>query len=72
MMMKGGETREREAGGLEAKRKTGEKSDEGRQARQPRYGLDLGFSISISVTERAARRGIKKQNLRDAFHVGPL
>lgn len=36
------------------------------------YRLYLRFSISISVTERAGKRGTEKQNLRDAFHVGLL
>lgn len=69
MMMKGWDEGEERSG---SKRKQERKSDEAGQSLQPRYRLDLGFSISISVTERAARLGIEKENLRDVFHVGLL
>lgn len=57
-MMKGWDEEEERSG---SKKKWVWKSDDARQPLQPGYRLDLGFSISISVIERAARRGIKNR-----------
>ena len=61
--------------GEDGKRKEGEGESQTRRGIICSLGtrLYLGFSISISVTERAGRQGSeKKKNLRDAFHVGLL